>query len=150
MGYYSDVKLLVSKEGYRELKEYVVKEGLKFKKPEDEYDYNMIRIADSIKTDGDQVLISWDSIKWYDGYYHDVDIIIHGIEHLSAEGYSYRFYRVGESYDDMEVAEHDGDLDQDLDYLDVVRAIDDSRFSSYEISWDAFDESNLKKKEGEE
>lgn len=143
MGYRSQVKILVSKEGFRELKDYVEKESIKFKKPDNDYDYNLLKLADSIRCDGDQVVITWDDIKWYEGCYDDVDTIVHGLEHLCSEGYSYRFYRVGESYEDIEETCVDGDLDQDLDYLYVVRYIDDDCIGGKTMSYEDFDNSNF-------
>ena len=125
MGYRSDVKIVVSKKGFAKLKEYVEIESVKFRKPDNDYSYNLLECADSIRTDGKQFLISWNDIKWYENCYEDVDIIVHGLNYISNEGYSYRFYRVGESYDDIEETIVDGDLDQELDYLYVVRYIDD-------------------------
>ena len=147
MGYRSQVKILVSKEGFRELKDYVEKESIKFRKPDDDYSYNLLEHADSIKADGDQFLVSWDDVKWYEGCYDDVDTIMHWLEHLCSEGYSYRFYRVGESYEDIEETCVDGDLDQDLDYLYVVRYIDDDCIGGKNISYEDLDNNNFE--EGE-
>jgi len=143
MGYRSQVKIVVSKEGFRKLREYVERESVKVRKPDSDYSYNLLEHADSIRTDGDQFLISWDDIKWYDGCYDDVDIIMHGLDNLNAEGYSYRFYRVGESYEDIEETCVDGDLDQDLDYLYVVRYIDDDCIGGKTISYEELDNSVL-------
>ena len=139
MGYRSDVRIVVSREGFRELREYVEKECIKFKKPDDDYDYNLLKNADKIRTDGDQFIICWDSIKWYEGCYNDVDVIMHGLEHLNSEGYSYRYYRVGESYEDIEEVYSDGESDQDLDYLYVVRYIDDSSIVGDDIIYEDLD-----------
>ena len=143
MGYRSQVKIMVSREGFRELKEYVEKECIKFQKPDSDYDYNLLKHAESIQTDVDRVLISWEDIKWYDGYYEDVDLIMDGLNHLDSKGYSYRFYRVGEDYGDIEETCIGGELDQDLDYLWIVRYIDDSSFvGGKKISYDEFDSCN--------
>ena len=145
MGYRSDIKVLVSKEGFRELRDYVEKESVKFRKPElSDYDFNLLKHTDQIRFDGDQVLISWNDVKWYEGSYEDVDLIMDGLTHLNNKGYSYRFYRVGESYDDIEETCVDGELDQDLDYLWVVRYIDDDAIQGNIISYDEFENSNLK------
>lgn len=144
MGYRSDVKIVVSMEGFRELKEYAIKESIQFRKPDNNYSYNLLEYADNIKTDGDQVVISWDSIKWYEGDYPDVDIIMHGLDHLAAKGYSYRYYRIGESYDDIEETYIDGDLDQDLDYLYIVRYIDDDIIKGKNMKYGDFDNLNMK------
>lgn len=142
MGYRSDVKIVVSREGYRELKDYVERECIKFKRPNGDYDYNLLKLAESIRSDGDQVVVSWQDVKWYEGCYDDVDTIMHGLEHLCSEGYSYRFYRVGESYEDIEETCVDGDLDQDLDYLYVVRYIDDDCIGGENMSYEDFDNCN--------
>ena len=145
MGYRSDVRIVVSKEGFRELREYVERESAKVRsqKPDSDYSWNLLECTDSIRTDGDQFLISWNDIKWYDGCYEDVDIIVDGLEHLNNEGYGYRFYRVGESYDDIEETIVDGDLDQDLDYLYVVRYIDDDCIKGKTISYEELDNCNI-------
>lgn len=143
MGYRSQVKIIVSKEGFRELKEYVEKESVRFRKPDSDYSYNLLEHADSIRTDGDQFLISWDDIKWYEGSYDDVDIIMNGLDRLHGNGYSYRFYRVGESYEDIEETIVDGDLDQDLDYLYVVRYIDDDCIHGKSLKYDELDNCNI-------
>ena len=144
MGYRSDVKIIVSREGYRELKDYVERECIKYQKPDSDYDFNLLKIADGLRTDGDQVVISWDDVKWYDGYYNDVDVVVNGLEHLAAKGYSYRFYRVGESYEDIEETCIDGELDQDLDYFYIVRYIDDDCIGGKPMSYDEFDNCNFK------
>lgn len=145
MGYRSDVKIVVSKEGFRELREYVERESAKVRsqKPNSDYSWNLLELTDSIRTDGDQFLLSWSDIKWYEDCYDDVDTIIHGLNYISNEGYGYRFYRVGESYDDIEETIVDGDLDQDLDYLYVVRYIDDDCIGGKTISYEELDNSNL-------
>lgn len=143
MGYRSDVKVLVSRKGYVELKEFVEKESVKFKKSEDGYDFNLLKIADQIRCDGDQVLISWNDVKWYEGCYNDVDLIMDGLTHLDNEGYSYRFYRVGESYDDIEETCIDGDKDPNLDYLWVVRYIEDEVINGDVIDYDGLDNCEL-------
>jgi len=144
MGYRSQVKIVVSKEGFRELKDYVEKESVKFIKPESDYDYNLLKHTDQIRFDGDQVVISWDDIKWYENCYDDVDTIMHGLEHLDSEGYSYRFYRVGEDCDDIEETCIDGELDQDLEYLYICRYIDDDAIGGNVISYDDLDNCNPK------
>ncbi len=125
MGYRSQVRIIVSKEGYNELKEVVAKEALQFATPD--YDFNLLNHTDKISrsADGDQVMLSWDWIKWYDGYYKDVDAIIHGLAHLKEKGFSYRFSRIGEDYSDIEESWVDGELDQDLEYIMIERYFDD-------------------------
>lgn len=132
MGYYSDTRIMVSKKGYEELEKYV-KYYVKDKKPElteeQLVDYNLLCNTDVFKTLEKQVYIGWNSLKWYQGSYIDVDAIMKGLYHLADSGYSYRYARLGESYDDYEELSNDGDLDInndiDLDYPYMERYFND-------------------------
>lgn len=42
-------------------------------------------------------------LKWYEySDYVDVDAIMTGLDYLKENGYSYRYSRIGESYDDYD------------------------------------------------
>lgn len=135
MGYRSDVRIIVSKKGYDKLCEYVKAHALEYAKPD--YDYNLLNHANitySKVCDGQQVMISWNDIKWYewsDGY-EDVSIIMNGLQYLKEEGFSYRYARLGENYDDWEETYTDGELDladeNDLQYIYLERYINDEVF----------------------
>lgn len=126
MGYRSDVRIIVSGSGYKELCEYVKKESLKYAK--EDYDYNLLNHCDNMweKDNGDQVMIGWDYIKWYENHYEDVDIIMDALDYLEEKDFSYRYTRIGESYDDIVERYNDSELDQDLDWPDVIRTFDDN------------------------
>lgn len=133
MGYRSDVRIIVSKKGYDKLCEYVKTHALEYATTG--YDYNLLNQADikySKVWDGQQVMISWNSIKWYEwgDEYQDVKIIMDGLSYLKDENFSYRYARLGENYDDWEEFYNDGELDEDndLQWVSLERYIDDEAF----------------------
>ena len=132
MGYRSDVRIIVSGSGYKELCEYVKRESLKY--ANNDYDYNLLNHADNIweKDKGDQVMIGWDYIKWYDPEYKDVKIIEDGLNDLTEKHFAWRFSRIGESYDDIEERYNDSELDQDLDWPSINRYFDDE-YNDFEL-----------------
>lgn len=103
MGYYSDVCLLLNKNGVAILKE-------KLSSP-DICDTTRSEVK-SLLADADRHLVDtdsgaecwkWDDVKWYSGdpkYYPDVDFIEKLMLELPEE--DFRFMRVGEDYDDLE------------------------------------------------
>lgn len=122
MGYRSDIRIVTSKEGFEKLSEFV-KNYLK----ENNEDYNLLEECD-IKQEGKkQCYFGWDSVKWYEHDYKDVDAIMEGLSHLGENEYSYRYMRMGESYDDIEEQYYDGDKDKNiyLEYPNMIRGFDD-------------------------
>lgn len=122
MGYRSDVRIALSKKGYNELNKYLNKNLNKDT-------YNLLEQAD-IKTIGkDVAYLGWNSIKWYDGYLgsNEVNTIMDGLREINDKGYSYKYSRIGENYDDIEEESHDGQLDEDKDipYPAIERYYDD-------------------------
>lgn len=126
MGYRSDVRIVVSKEGYELLKEFVeyyLKDNVK---KEEINEMNLLKSVD-IKTEGkDQVYLGWNSLKWYDGY-KDVDAIMEGLNYLEDNERSYRYMIIGEDYTDVEEMSNDGEKDKDiyLEYPSMIRGFDD-------------------------
>lgn len=121
MGYRSDVRIITTKKGFDELNNYV-KKYLKEKG-----DYNLL---DNLKFKAENdyaVYFGWNYLKWYEGY-DSVDAIVDGLNHLKENNMSYRFARLGESYDDYEEESFESDLEeeQDLDYPSMLREFDDS------------------------
>lgn len=133
MGYRSDVRIIVSKEGYEELKEYVKEQALKY--ATEDYDYNLLNhtFRKYTKDNGDQVLLCWEYLKWYD-MNEDVKIIMNALDFLDEKGYSYRYARIGENMDDIEELCIDGALDQYLDYPSIIRCFEDSDFSDIALT----------------
>lgn len=122
MGYKSDVRIITSKDGFEILKEFV-KKYLK----EHNEDYNLLEKCD-IKQEGkEQYYFGWNYIKWYENDYKDVDAIMEGLNYLGEKEYSYRYMRIGESYDDFEEQYYDGQREEKmhLEFPCVTRAFDD-------------------------
>lgn len=126
MGYRSDVRIITSKKGYKVLRDYVNKNAVKYRTPD--YDFNLMNRLDILKEtpDGTQVMFGWSYIKWYDGQYEDVDLIIEALNHLSENQFNWRMTRIGESYDDIEEDYYDGSqTDTELEWPWVIRDFDD-------------------------
>ena len=124
MGYKSDVRIIVSKNGFEKLKEFV-KNYLKEKK-NDETVYNLLENC-NIKQEGkEQYYFGWNRFKWDEGY-TEVDAIINGLSYLRENEYSYRYMKIGEGYDDIENLYYNGKKDEkvNLEYPCMIREFDD-------------------------
>ena len=122
MGYRSDIRIVTSKEGYEKLKEFVKKYLEEHNK-----DYNLLEECD-IKQEGkSQIYFGWNSLKWYENSYDEVDAIMEGLNYLGENEYSYRYSRIGESYDDYEEQYYDGNKEKEnyLEYPNLIREFDD-------------------------
>ena len=125
MGYRSDIRIITSKDGFKKLSEFV--ENYLKEKNLDIKEYNLLETTD-IKLEGkEQCYLGWNSCKWYEEYYPEVDAIMDGINYLGENEYSYRYMRIGESYDDIEEQDYDGEKDKDiyLEYPCMIRGFDD-------------------------
>lgn len=123
MGYRSDVRIITSKKGFNELNKYV-KDYLS-KLDHDEYN-----LLDNLKFKAENdysVYFGWNWVKWYQSY-ESVDAVESGLQHLKDKDMSFRFARIGESYDDYEEDsyESENEEEQDLDYPSMIREFDDS------------------------
>lgn len=124
MGYRSDIRIVTTKDGFEKLKEFV-KKYLEEKKL-DIKEYNLLEELDT-KADGkEQCYFGWNGLKWYEGDYPEVDAIMNGINYLGENEYSYRYMRIGESYDDIEEQSYDGEKDNEicLEYPNMIREFD--------------------------
>ena len=122
MGYRSDIRIVTSKDGFEKLKEFVTN----YLKEHNE-DYNLLENCD-IKQEGkNQFYFGWNSVKWYENDYEDVDAIMEGLNYLGENEYSYRYSRIGESYDDYEEQYYDGNKENEnyLEYPNLIREFDD-------------------------
>ena len=136
MGYRSDVRIIVSKDGLNELRRVVRKETMKYATPDD--DYNLLNSAKFMyHFDNSQVMICWNYLKWYEGY-KDVDAIMEGLNHLTEVGFSWRFSRIGEDLDDIEERYNDGKDDIYLEYPCISRYFDD-----YDIGFEERNDLNV-------
>lgn len=104
MGYYSDVCLALNNKGVATLKEKMASEAIS-DKTRSEVEY-LLSHADSHHLDSASgaECWKWNDLKWYSGapeYYPEVDFIEKLMLELSEE--HYRFIRIGEDSDDLEV-----------------------------------------------
>lgn len=123
MGYRSDVRIITTKKGFKELNEYVKDYLSKLNHDE----YNLLDNLEFKAENDYAVYFGWNWLKWYDGY-DSVDAIESGLNHLRDKDMSFRFARIGESYDDYEEDsyESENEEEQDLEYPSMNREFDDS------------------------
>lgn len=124
MGYRSDVRIITTRKGFRELKRFVDN----YLKGKEDYKYNLLNDLDINEETKYAKYIGWNSVKWYEfSDFEDVNAIMEGLQHLKEKDFSYRFARIGESYDDYDehYYESDKEKEQDLEYPSVCRYFDD-------------------------
>ena len=130
MGYRSDVRIVTSKKGFKKLNDYV-KNYLKDKNE----DYNLLEHLDFKVENSYEKYFGWNGIKWYDGCegYEEVTAIVEGLSKLTEDDFSYRFARIGESYDDYETYSYESEREeeQDLEYPSFIREFDDEYTASF-------------------
>lgn len=119
MGYRSDVRIVTSRKGYEELKKFV-ENYLK----DDKETENLLKSLNVCKIGKDQCYFGWNYVKWYQYDYKDDDAIMEGLYELGSKEFSYRFLRIGESYDDIE--EDYCTYEEDLEYPSLIREFDDN------------------------
>ena len=125
MGYRSDVRIVTSKKGYKVLDNYVKKY---LRDHDKDRTWNLLKSPKIKKETPYTTYIGWDCLKWYEySDYVDVDAIMTGLDYLKENGYSYRYSRIGENYDDYDEQyyESDNEEEQDLVYPSIIRAFDD-------------------------
>ena len=115
MGYCSEVALAIAKEDCKYLKG-KMKENKELK--------DFLKMAE-IKKSNNAIVISWDWIKWYDEF-PEVQAIKDFMYYLSDNDRPYRFIRIGEENDDIEVETNygNGDNYNVVDAIDIYRGID--------------------------
>ena len=115
MGYISEVKICLKKDNYEELRARLLKNETY------EYMFNDGFFELTELDDGDVVVCSWDSIKWYPTF-EEIRIIEDYLAELESQNIEYRFIRVGEEYSDVEFKELYGD--GSCDRINVYQSID--------------------------
>lgn len=125
MGYRSDVRIVTSKKGYKVLDDYVKKY---LRDHDKNRNWNLMKRPNIKKETPYTTYIGWDCLKWYEfSDYEGVNAIMTGLDYLKENGYSYRYSRLGENYDDYDEQyyESDNEEEQDLVYPSIIRAFDD-------------------------
>ena len=131
MGYRSDVRIMTTKKGFKELKKFNDKYLADHKNINGFEEYNLMNNLNIKKENKYSVYFGWDWLKWYEGSYAGVDAIVEGLNHLEEKDLSYRFARMGENYDDFEESyyESEKEEEQDLEYPSMIREFDDDYIS---------------------
>jgi len=119
MGYRSNIRIITSKDGYERLKEFV---------KDNNKDFNLLEECDIKQKGKMQCYFGWNYVKWYEDVYPEVIAIMDGLNNLEENEYSYRYMRIGESYDDIEERFYDGEKDKDLylEFPSMIREFDDN------------------------
>lgn len=125
MGYRSDVRIITTKDGYKELRKYI-NEYLKVNNISEERYFNIINSPDIKIQNNKEICIGWNDIKWY--WYPDIDAINYSLNKLEENKYSYRFSRMGESLNDIEercFTSEKNKKEAELDFPAIERYFDD-------------------------
>lgn len=123
MGYRSDVRIILSIDGFNELSKHV-EYHLKLNNLNDHYNY--LKYMDVVHKSKDSIYFGWNDVKWYESY-DGVFPIMSGLKKLEENQYSYRYMRIGEDYGDVDEYFNDGKKDEnvDLEYPSMIRRFDD-------------------------
>ncbi len=99
MAYISDVRILTTDKGYKELQNFIDSYLT-----EDDKKYNLLYNADVNVAKNKYVYLGWNQVKWYENSekYKEVQAIVKGLQHLKDNDISYRFSKFGQYYDDYE------------------------------------------------
>lgn len=122
MGYRSDVKLIITKQGWEEI-DRAVKKAAGIKKGDEANEYWLTSPECCMDVcEGKYVIGEWESIKWYEGLDDEVDAIMRMLERTKEP---YMFMRVGENYEDTQVIDNSSWEKQydDMPALELVREI---------------------------
>lgn len=124
MGYTSSVRIITSKNGFKELLNFVDKYKVENKIPENQFE-NLLRHPNIKHSNKYQKYFGWDEIKWYG--FPEIIAIEKGLEYLKENNYSYRFARIGEDSTDYEEHYHDSTnkKEQGFEFPVMERYFDD-------------------------
>lgn len=99
MGYYSDVKLITTREGWDKLDKAVLQVADHDAVAEGNH---LTHESQTVPLEGGKyVLAEWDNIKWYEGHDIEVTALMKALRNLP-EDTPYEFMRVGENLEDVE------------------------------------------------
>lgn len=119
MASYSDVRIIVSEEGFFEFR----KEVEKYIK-ENNCKYNLLDKCDFKEQGKKQVYIGWNRINW-NMFLSEVQAIENSLYLLEEKDYSYRFAELGENEGEYELRTFDSSKEENLDYPNLIRKFDD-------------------------
>lgn len=120
MGYYSDVRIVVSNEGFKKLSEYV---------NEHTNDINLLNNCDVFIKGNNEICIGWNFFKWWDEF-PEVKTVMEGLEILENEDYSYRFSRLGgDAIEEFEYDSKNKERDICLSYPNIEKYFNDEEIS---------------------
>jgi len=142
MGYYSDVKVIMSKEDWKEFKDGVINENLinhlgekynidfsQIDKYEIEHFFGTCSVID-LSNSNDLVVLAWERIKWRE---YDKDsmcsVFWAWLDDLEERNHLFNYIRIGEDWGDNDTREYDGgDYDKFYDdgygRIEIVRSIE--------------------------
>lgn len=124
MAYYNSIRILMSTEAFKLFKDSIEQDCV-FDDINNPLDNLNVKIVN--KEQG-AVYFGWDDIGWFYDWYTPYNVINKNLNLLEALKYSYRLTRIGEEYDDIEEIVEDGEIDSDLDFIQIIRKFDDSIF----------------------
>lgn len=144
MGYRSDIRIIMSRNGYQKFQKYVNEHINNFIKnnnnlKEYNYDYNLLHnldVSKQSKDDNNKICIGWDSIKWYDGY-EEVDSIMDSLDKLEKNGFGYSYARIGDNPEDYEERFAISTSKDNINYLEVSpvsRSFDDYNYTDIDLN----------------
>lgn len=121
MGYYSNVKLITTKEGWQRIQQ-TVKQAAP-----DCWTYTANDECTVPVCDGKYVLVEHEDIKWYENQFPEVDAFMRELKRFDAEHIPYQFMRVGEDWSDNELlyeCDWKSDKYDDMPHLELKREIE--------------------------
>lgn len=126
MGYYSDVYLKTTTEGYLLLR--------RFSDSITPVEHRPLQFVDSIyKTPLGFYKIEILSVKWYEGRFPEVDNFMNGLDQLDEAEVPYSYIRIGEELDDIEHrTNYTSDTPDELYRFAPIVEVDDGDTGCYE------------------
>ena len=120
MGYYSDVRIVVSNEGFKKLSEYVNGHT---------NDINLLNNCDVFIKGNNEICIGWNFFKWWNEF-PEVKTVMEGLEILESEDYSYRFSRLGgDAIEEFGYDSKNKERDNCLSYPNIEKYFNDEEIS---------------------
>lgn len=142
MGYYSDVRFILTKSGYERLKE-IQKEALN----DDKYT-EKINILDDVDEEiysKYYVMLTFNYKKWYDSF-EEIQMLENSLSQLTNEGFSYSQGIIGESLEDIEEKYHIGESSlEDVPLPSFTRDFDDKYTIEQMKSYDIYEDKRILK-----